>query len=213
MDLNLSTFELETIFFCLTFLAIHQLTKGSLFQIYFHQALNQPIAFVYYDKYIQHSLSWQMLANPTILSCRKSLLIGEEKSIAKLLFYHIIRSFQWRQKTKKLVYRANSNPEIVCLLLGYRHLRFNYRSIIDFLVSPSVCLRFLFFLPFDETFIFLLFFFLGLKGNKTSLSFFELRYGMTIFWHSLDKLSRLQYSMSKTHLDFVCHSRMRRYWR
>jgi hypothetical protein len=76
----------------------------------------------------------------------------------KLLFYQIMRSFQWRQKTKKLVYRANSNPEIVCLLLGYRHLRFNYRSIIDFLVSPSVRLRFLFFLLFDETFIFFAFF-------------------------------------------------------
>ncbi len=85
-----------------------QNTKGSLLQIHFHQTLSQPIAFVYYDKYIQHSLSWQMLANPTILSCRKSLLIGKEEeeeeknSISKLLFYHIMRSFQWRQKNEEI---------------------------------------------------------------------------------------------------------------
>ncbi len=71
----------------------------------------------------------------------------------------------------------------------------NPRSIIDFLVSSSVCLRF-FLLSchlMKRSFSLVAFFLLlNLKGNKTSLLlFFGPGYGMTNFWHLQAMLSRV----------------------
>jgi len=98
---------------------------------------------------------------------QKIFLIEKEEKldIKMLLFYHIIsqiRSVRWKKNETMERFSISSQFQLRDSLsfLGYRHLRFNYRSIIDFLVSSSVCPRFFsaLFVLFDETFILLHFF-------------------------------------------------------